>query len=173
MFVFSVKSNQIKAAVLVLFVVLSAVALFFLSRQSKESAVASGEMIVKASSAEERAAFLSQFGWEIEAEPCEVTEVIIPEEFDETYSAYNEIQKTQGFDLSKYASKRVKRWTYIIKNYPGYENAVCIRANMLVLDGVVIGGDVCSVELNGFMHSFYFPTAASSTTSPVTTTLAD
>ena len=35
-----------------------------------------------------------------------------------------------------------------------------IRANLLVYDGVVIGGDVCSVALDGFMHGFERPDAA-------------
>ena len=33
----------------------------------------------------------------------EVKEVIIPEEFDDVYSAYNEIQRSQGFDLTQFA----------------------------------------------------------------------
>lgn len=169
MFVYSVKSNQIKLAALVLFVILSAVILFFLAKDGKTSNASVSEVSLKASTAEERTAFLSQFGWEIDEDPCEVTEVIIPAEFDETYASYNEIQKTQGFDLTKYASKRVKRWTYTVKNYPGYENASCIRANILVSDGMVIGGDICSVELNGFMQSFYYPTVTDTTVAPATT----
>ena len=82
-------------------------------------------------------------------------EIVIPEEFDDVYLRYNELQKKQGLDLSKYRSKRVKRWTYIIKNYPGYsETDDCVRINLLVFDGCVIGGDVSSVELDGFMHTF-------------------
>ena len=112
-------------------------------------------IVLKASDTKERVAFLSQFGWEVSEDPLEVAEVIIPTEFDETYKAYNDIQKKQGFDLEKYKGTRVKRWTYEIKNYPGYAgNSGCIRANILVCDGNVIGGDICSVELDGFMHGF-------------------
>ena len=114
-------------------------------------------MSIKASTHEERMAFISQYGWEVDEEPVEVQEVIIPSEFDDTYTAYNEIQKDQGFDLSVYAGMRAKRWTYIIKNYAGYENKDCIRVNILVYDGLVIGGDVCSIELDGFMHTFQMP----------------
>ena len=31
---------------------------------------------------------------------------------------YNQIQIQQGFNLEKYAGQRVKRWTYIVRNYP-------------------------------------------------------
>ena len=81
-------------------------------------------------------------------------EIIIPAEFDDVYEKYNAIQKEQGFDLTAYCSKRVKKWTYKVTNYPNYEGSDCIRATLLVFDGKVIGGDVCSVELDGFMHGF-------------------
>ncbi|MBR2893486.1 MAG: DUF4830 domain-containing protein, partial [Clostridia bacterium] len=46
-------------------------------------------------------------------------------------------------------------WSYEIKNYPGYENTDgVIRGNILVYDGIVIGGDICSIELDGFMAGF-------------------
>ncbi len=101
-----------------------------------------------------------------------MAEVIIPAEFDEAYEKYNEIQKKQNLDLSKYSGKRAKRWTYEVKNYPGYENKKgFIQANILIYDGMVIGGDICSVELNGFMRGFDFPeievsTKVTKTTSP-------
>lgn len=37
-------------------------------------------------------------------------------------------------------------------------------ANLLVLDGRVIGGDICSVELNGFIHGFVNPNDTASLT---------
>ena len=85
--------------------------------------------------------------------------MIIPAEFDRGYEKYNEIQKAQNLDLMPYAGKRAKRWTYSIKNYPGYEGADgTVQANILVYEGAVIGGDVCSTELDGFMQGFDFPT---------------
>lgn len=114
-----------------------------------------GGVNMRASTAEERVAFFSQFGYEISEDPLEVKEVIIPTEFDETYEEYNAIQKSQGLDLSKYKGKRVKMWSYAINNYPGYERADgTIRGNLLVYEGVVIGGDVSNIELQGFMRGF-------------------
>lgn len=156
MFVYSIKSKHVKVLLLLLFVVFTVISLFILSRDSAQTG--KGDNIsLKASTHEERMAFLSQFGWEIQEDPIEVREVIIPEEFDDTYTAYNEIQKNQGFDLTVYAGMRVKRWTYTVKNYTGYENKECIHANVLVYDGLVVGGDICSVELDGFMHGFTMP----------------
>ena len=56
--------------------------------------------------------------------------------------------------MTEFAGERAKCWTYTVKNYEGYENQECIHANILVYDGKVIGGDICSVELDGFMHGF-------------------
>ena len=99
--------------------------------------------------------FISYYGWEVDNQPAEVRDVIIPETFDDVYANYNEIQLKQGFNLEKYAGQRVKRWTYIVRNYPETTpEDDFIRINILTSDGVVIGGDVCSVKLDGFMHGF-------------------
>lgn len=153
MFVYSVNKRQIKLAVIVAVLAVMCVILAVLTKQSIETA-ALNEMNQTAGNAEQRIAYLAQFGWSVDEEPVEVKEIIIPAEFDDVYENYNSIQKQQGFDLSQYCSKRVKKWTYTVTNYPGYENKTCIRATLLILDGKVIGGDICSVELDGFMHGF-------------------
>lgn len=160
MFYVSVKSSSLKTVAL-----LAAVAVFatiggvYAVKKSKSAPVSKMNGIVyEAETAEKRLSFLSQFGWEVEEEPAEVKEVVIPEEFDDVYNQYNVIQKEQKLDLEKYKGARVKCWSYNVKNYPGYENSDgVIRANMLILDGVVIGGDISSTELSGFMHTFDFP----------------
>lgn len=159
MFVFSFRANKPKIVIslLILTIALASVLLFL---SFKNSPVANNnDLSAKASNEAERIAFLSQYGWKIDEEPIEVTEVIIPSEFNETYSAYNEIQKQQSMDLEPYKGQRVKKWVYEIKNYPGYP-ADCgyIQATVLILDGMVIGGDIASLETDGFMHGFDFPT---------------
>ncbi len=153
MFVYSVKSGQIKVGILMAFVLMTVISLFILSKESQQTS-SMNELSFNADSHEERMGFISQFGWEVEEDPIEIKEIIIPAEFSDTYVAYNDIQKKQGFDLTAFAEKRVKCWTYIVKNYEGYENQDCIHANILVYDGKVIGGDICSVRIDGFMHGF-------------------
>ena len=104
---------------------------------------------------EQRIAFLESFGWQVESEPLEILEVIIPEQFDEIYTAYNEMQTAGGFDLSEHAGRRVKRFAYRITNYPGTQEPV--RAHILVYRDKVIGGDICSEVAGGFMHGFNMP----------------
>lgn len=109
-----------------------------------------------AKTGEQRVAFLESFGWEVEEQEAEIVGVLIPKEFDGVYLKYNAIQKTQGCDLSRYNGKQCKRYTYVIKNYPG--NPENVRANLLVYRDKIIGGDICSLELDGFMQGFAMET---------------
>ena len=100
----------------------------------------------------ERLNFLEGFGWEVEEIPENVEEVKLPREPDEIMKKYNEIQKQQGFDMSSYYGKNVKRYTYIVTNYP--QKPEGIRAHVFTYKGKIVGGDVCSLEIDGFLHSF-------------------
>jgi len=107
------------------------------------------------SSNEDRISFLNRCGWEVEEEPVDVQNIVIPKEFDEVYKQYNEIQKLQGYDLMKYRGKSATMYTYLIKNYITDEEGVA--ANLLIYKDKVIGGDVCSKRLDGFMHGLMRP----------------
>ena len=101
---------------------------------------------------EERAEYLTSLGWRFSSS-FEEKQIRIPMEFNETYSQYNEIQKSQGFDLEPYKGETVTVYTYNILNYQGYENEDYILANLIVLNGELIGGDICSTSAeNGFMQ---------------------
>jgi hypothetical protein len=96
--------------------------------------------------------FLEQFGWEVEATPLEEVTIKIPEEFDKVMNAYNELQRNQGLDLSKYKGREVTRYTFRITNYPDYKGSV--MANVIVYKKHVIGGDICSTDVTGFIYGF-------------------
>ena len=99
-----------------------------------------------------RQEFLSSMGWKVSEEYEECKVVMIPEEFNDVYSNYNKLQKEQGFDLEKYKGKMVEIYTYPVYNYSGYEDKDCIKCNLMICNGMLIGGDVCSTELGGFMQ---------------------
>ncbi|MEG2174027.1 MAG: DUF4830 domain-containing protein [Oscillospiraceae bacterium] len=133
--------------------------------------LSSGEMTTAASirrqagkSETQRQEFLSGLGWQIEPEPCEVAEVVIPKEFDEVYQNYNVIQLEQGMGLEKYRGKRCKRYTYVVHNHPS--QAQSVRANLLVMGGKIIGGDVSSLGMDSFMQGLAFPEVASPNAPP-------
>ncbi len=159
MFVFSVSKNKIKKSVLigavVIVISLCMVLLFKCIKDFRHSNTVKENLLVAATE-NDILSFISGYGWQVDEEPVEVRDVVIPDTFDDVYNNYNQIQIEQGFNLEKYAGQRVKRWTYVIRNYPDTSPTDdFIRINILVCDDVVIGGDVCSVKLDGFMHGFY------------------
>lgn len=161
MFVISLKSDMIKKLTLAAIVTVFAVIGGIVAVSSNEVATVGNfsDVPMKGGTHQERADFFSRFGWKIADEPVEIKETVIPEEFDDTYREYNNIQKDQNLDLEKYKGKRVKSWSYEILNYPEYENSDgTIRGNLLTYEGKIIGGDICSIELDGFMHGFCKPT---------------
>lgn len=104
---------------------------------------------------EQRQQFIADLGWQVNPEPEEAVEIVIPKNFDDVYQSYNTIQKEQGTDLSRYRGKRCQRYSYTVLNHPsGLDN---IRLNLLVCGGKVIGGDVCSLGLDGFLQGLCFP----------------
>ena len=95
-----------------------------------------------------RVAFLASYGWTGPEEPVETAEVAIPSEFGEVYENYNRLQTSQGFDLTPYKGKTALRYTYDISNFTGQED---VQAHLLVCEGRIIGGDLASPRLDGFM----------------------
>ena len=100
----------------------------------------------------DRIDFIAQFGWNVNQTPIEEVEITIPAEFDSVYVGYNDIQKEQGLNLAKYKGKEVVRYTYEVTNYKGFEGTV--YANVIVYRNKVIGGDICSADVTGFIHGF-------------------
>lgn len=106
-------------------------------------------MTQRLKTAEDRIVLLESLGWEVQKDPIEFREVYIPEEFDAIYLEYNEIQKEQGFDLSKYAGKHVMKYSYTVTNHPAEEDVI---ATILVYKSKLIGGDVTSAKADGFLQ---------------------
>lgn len=104
---------------------------------------------------EDRIKFLEQFGWQVDPEPLEEATVKIPKTFDKVLTSYNALQLKQGLDLTKYSGKEVTRFSYKVTNYPNYTGDV--TANIIVCKNRVIGGDVCSADVDGFIRGFEFP----------------
>ena len=160
MFVYSIRSATIKficAIVLSVVVLITLVAL--IPTYADDAEPTSSISYSKIYENSDRIDFISQFGWEVEETPVEEVEVVVPESFDKIYLGYNEMQKEQGLNLSKYKGKTVTRYTYKVTNYPDYDGTVYI--SLLVYKDKVVGGDVCSADVNGFVHGFSAPGAAS------------
>lgn len=99
-------------------------------------------------------ALLSDYGWEVAPSPtCEW--VTLPDPFPPSYEEYLRLQSACGFSLGDHAGETVLRCTYPVLNYPGWDNGV--YADLLVLEGTVIGGDIRSAQLDGFLQSLHYP----------------
>ncbi len=86
-----------------------------------------------------------KMGYDVSNDPYEVVEFTIPEEFNAVYERYNNLLKEGGYDLSSYKGKKCRRYTYLIES----ENA---RANIIVYNGKIIGGDISGITLDGIMR---------------------
>lgn len=114
--------------------------------KSSPSVPQSGRLVTN----DDRLAYIASLGWDVFPDPEEFKEVLLPETFDDVYLKYNELQLTQGFDLKKYSGKKVEQVIYRIRNTDtdGPTTYLCI----LISNNRVIGGDVHSAALDGFMQ---------------------
>lgn len=160
MFIYSAKMNKKKLAMILVgaaAVILTLVFVLSGGDESAEPRAAELKLLQKCrlASNEDRLALLTDLGWEVAMQPEETREVRIPGEFSDVYTRYNELQKEQGLDLAEHKGETVMRYTYLVVNHPSGETNV--RATLLVKDGRLIGGDVCSARLDGFMHTLLMP----------------
>jgi len=134
----------------VAFIVTAILLLGAADAKKSSASLAQGYSII-ANDASSRENFLHQFGWQVEQDPVSVREITLPSLMDASLAEYNKIQLRQGFDISKLCGKRVKLWTYNVTNYPSENHAV---ANVMIKDGIVVGGDISSLRIGGFSHGF-------------------
>ena len=99
-----------------------------------------------------RVRFLTDLGWDVTVSPTESMQVKIPQNTSEVFERYNALQKTQGFDLSKYAGKTVMRYVYRVSNFPGATEPV--YATVLVYKDQIIGGDITNTAPDGKVQGF-------------------
>lgn len=84
------------------------------------------------------------------SEDCTEKTVTIPSEFGEVYEAYNDLQKKQGFDLSRYRSREATVYTFPVISVDGAHTDFT-EAHVMVCDDKVIGADISSTAIDGGM----------------------
>lgn len=107
----------------------------------------------------QRVEYLQSLGWEVEPEPVETLQFLLPESLAEPYLSYNQLQKEQGFDLSEYCGKQVNRYTYTVLNYPNRPDDVQI--NLYICENRPAAGDVFCSGADGFQATLVYPEADS------------
>ena len=148
MLVMTAKVDKKKIAMIAAGVVAVVVALVLLL-SGRDSTPTSSPAV---SGNDDRVQFLNSFGWEVVSSPVQTSQVRIPANSSQVFERYNELQKTQGYDLSKFAGKTVMRYVYTVKNYPGATEPV--YATLLISGNQVIGGDITDTAATGLMQGF-------------------
>ena len=107
----------------------------------------------------QRITYLESFGWKLDPEPIETLQFLFPEEMSESYLIYNELQKTQGFDLSPCCGKQLSRYTYHVLNHPEKQEGV--QANLYICEDLPVAGDIFCSGANGFQTTLQYPESVS------------
>ena len=98
--------------------------------------------------ADGRMEFFGILGYETQKEPVSTTSERVPEVLSAAEERYNSLQRSQGFDLTRYAGKNVTGYTYKVTSLPdgtklGDEEYL---ATLVVYKNKVIAADLCCIE---------------------------
>ena len=104
----------------------------------------------------ERVAYLQELGWEVVEEPVTTLQFLLPPQLKGDYVAYNDLQKSQGFDLEACCGKQVTRYTYTVTNYPQRPEGV--QLNLYICEDLPVAGDVVCTGADGFQDTLIYPT---------------
>ena len=104
---------------------------------------------------EQRLAYLESLGWAVDANPVETLGLRLPEQLEDEWKDYAQLQSHQDLPFAAFAGQSVRRYTYTVTNYPGIETGV--QANLFVCGDQLIGGDIISLAENGFQTGLAYP----------------
>lgn len=149
MFIYSIRASTVKFFGFILLTLVLIVGATFLGPERAVSAAA-GEVVdfsgIK--TREDRIAFIESFGVKVDAEGETECAFSLPRELDRVILGYNELQKKQGLDLSKYTGKRVTRYTYPVTNYNSDGE---VFVNLFVYRNKIVAADISSADPTGFV----------------------
>ena len=150
MFIYSVRASTLRFFAVIILTVATLVGIVFFARSEASAQTAATEVDFSGiKTNEDRLAFISKFVTGVSGEPKESVSFTIPKSFDRILLSYNEIQKSQGLDITKYKNKKVTRYTYELENYENSGEAVFI--NLIVYKNKIIACDVSSANPEGFV----------------------
>ena len=149
MFIYSIRAGSVK----IIAVMIITVALLIGVMVSGDTVFASSDGVTEIDfngikTKEDRIAFIESFGARVNAESEESVSFVMPKSFDRVLFGYNEIQKAQGLDITKYAGKRVTRYTYQLIDYCDADAYVSV----FVFRNRIIALDVSSADPEGFVR---------------------
>lgn len=115
-----IKKHTVTLISLICAAVFICVCIFALSLSPKDTIdIGDQTLSLRAEGEEDVKAFLSSAGYEAAALISQ-REVVIPSRWSDLYASYAEMQKQQGFDLSKQKGKEAVEYTYSLKEDDRY-----------------------------------------------------
>jgi hypothetical protein len=151
MFIYTARASTVRYFAVIALCLILLFAITFIGSYQNSYLPASAEQIrfsgIKTN--DDRLAFIERFGIKVKENPTESVEFSVPRDFDRIILGYNEIQKAQGLDISRYKNKRVTRYTYEAVDYEGYDGTVCV--NLIIYRNTVVACDISSNEKDGFV----------------------
>ena len=152
MLIMTTKVDKRKLLIAAAAIIAAIAALIFLGGGSDAAPTSSMTTAPAGDTNDARVKFLTDLGWDVTTSPTEAGEVKIPKGPDQVFDRYNELQKSQGYDLSKYAGKKVMRYVYQINNFPDAKEPV--YATLLIYKDQIIGGDITDTTPGGRVQGF-------------------
>jgi len=149
--IYHLKSRRAALFGAVLLIILGA-AILLAGCFRKEDSAASSIMLPTDT---ERIKFLESMGWAVDPTPIEILDLELPDPLSDTWSAYAQLQDSQGLPFSEYAGVTIQRYTYTVTNYPAIDKGV--QANLYLCDDVLIGGDIIFTGQDGFQKDLNYP----------------
>ena len=161
MFVFSLKASKLKIFFTITLCALAAAAAFMFIPDYEKTVRVNGMRYDKKisfdgiKSEEDVRKFAQNLGYLVE-EPKETEEVKIPMKFDTVMQKYNDLQKSEGFNLEKYKNKTVTRYTYSVKGLPDNMTLPAdeVLLTVIVCKDKIIGGDLYFTGENSRVQAF-------------------
>lgn len=151
MMIFTTRFSRKKAVFAVILLGVLMAALILLVGNLPEPKPAAPQLLTN----EDRIAYLQSFGWEVSPEPLETLQFLLPAYLAEPYVTYNELQKTQGFDLTACCGKQLSRYTYEVINYPDRPEGV--QVNLYLCEETPVAGDIFCPGDDGFQQTLFYP----------------
>ena len=150
MFIYSVRASSLRFFAVIILLVAALLGIIFFSGSEATAYTAATEVDFSGiKTNEDRLEFISKFVSGVSGEPCESVSFSVPESFDRIMLAYNEIQKSQGLNITKYKNKKVTRYTYELEKWG--EDEVPVFINLIVYRNRIIACDVSSQDPTGFV----------------------
>ena len=141
MFVYSLRASTLKFFAFLLLSIGLLVGIVIWGRSEAVAVSVVGEVNLSGvKTNEQRVEFLEGFGLIVDKEPTEQKSFRLPTNFDRVTNSYNEIQKSQGLDISKYKGKKLTVYSYKVNNFK--EGDAEAYAHLFVYRSRIVACDV-------------------------------